>query len=408
MTYTRKMLDPLNATPQDIDIADISHALSLLCRANGHFPHFYSVGQHSVNCMLEAKARGYSERVQLGCLLHDASEAYLSDVTRPIKPHLIGYAAYEEKLQNQIFDKWIMPSLTKEERTQIFDIDDAVLYFEFLSLMGLRLSMPEPTLKSVPEVGLLEFNAVEQRFLHLFKKLTSASSSKESCVGVDWFKGKWMAVVLDNDRASYRLFDTVAKVCHAYQDIDCILIDAPIGLPESAEQAKLRPDKAARAYLNVSARKSSVFPVPFRQLVYQDDKQTIWNMSRQLGAKTTSFGIGIFPCVRQVDEFLQNNPEWKERLVESHPECAFQALNGGHGLLHSKHTEEGICERCAILSNYVLNVRELISSAAASQREDVLDALCLAVTAKQGFKSVQKEVHYDSKGLPMRIVVAQT
>ena len=116
MTYTKKMMDPLNADPQDIDIVDIAHALSLLCRANGHFPHFYSVAQHSINCMLEAKARGYSPRVQLGCLLHDGSEAYLSDVTRPIKPHLVGYAAYEDKLQNQIFDKWLPTALTEEER----------------------------------------------------------------------------------------------------------------------------------------------------------------------------------------------------------------------------------------------------------------------------------------------------
>ena len=174
MTYTKKMLDPLNADPKDIDIVDIAHALSLLCRANGHFPHFYSVAQHSINCMLEAKARGYSTRVQLGCLLHDGSEAYLSDVTRPVKPHLVGYAAMEDKLQNQIFDKWITPSLTEEERTQVFDIDDAVLYFEFLSLTGLRLSMPEPLLKSVPCVALLDFLQLEQQFLQIFDELTKA------------------------------------------------------------------------------------------------------------------------------------------------------------------------------------------------------------------------------------------
>ena len=174
MTYTKKMLDPLNADPKDIDIVDIAHALSLLCRANGHFPHFYSVAQHSINCMLEAKARGYSTRVQLGCLLHDGSEAYLSDVTRPVKPHLVGYAAMEDKLQKQIFDKWINPSLTQEERTQVFDIDDAVLYFEFLSLTGLRLSMPEPLLKSVPCVALLDFLQVEQQFLQIFDELTKA------------------------------------------------------------------------------------------------------------------------------------------------------------------------------------------------------------------------------------------
>ena len=405
MTYTKKMLDPLNADPKDIDIVDIAHALSLLCRANGHFPHFSSVAQHSINCMLEAKARGYSTRVQLGCLLHDGSEAYLSDVTRPVKPHLVGYAAMEDKLQNQIFDKWITPSLTEEERTQVFDIDDAVLYFEFLSLTGLRLSMPEPVLKSSPQVKLLEFCEVEQRFLRLFEKLIKPPTSGPY-VGVDWIKGKWMAVVLEQGKAFRRVFETIEDVCFAYSDAVHILIDAPIGLPENAAEAQLRPDQAARDYLRIPARKSSVFPVPFRQLVYQTNKQTIWNMSRELGAKTTSVGIGIFPCVRQVDEFLQNHPDWKERLVESHPECAFQALNEGIGLQHSKHTELGLMERRAILSRYVSNVDDLLLHASKTEREDVLDALCLAVTAQQGFASVQTQVYRDRTGLPMRIVVS--
>lgn len=126
-TYLKKHIDPTNASADDIDIVDIAHALSLLCRANGHFEHFYSVAQHSLNCANEAKARGCSRRVQLGCLLHDASEAYLSDVTRPIKAQLSKYLETEEKLQNTIFNKWITPSLTEDETKQVFEIDDAVL-----------------------------------------------------------------------------------------------------------------------------------------------------------------------------------------------------------------------------------------------------------------------------------------
>lgn len=53
------------------------------------------MGQHCINCAREAKARGYSERVQLACLLHDASEAYLSNVTRPVKRELPKYLEIE-------------------------------------------------------------------------------------------------------------------------------------------------------------------------------------------------------------------------------------------------------------------------------------------------------------------------
>lgn len=60
MTYTKKMFDPLHPNAELIDIEDIAHALSMLCRANGHFRSFYSVVQHSINCMKEAKTRGFS------------------------------------------------------------------------------------------------------------------------------------------------------------------------------------------------------------------------------------------------------------------------------------------------------------------------------------------------------------
>lgn len=68
-TVTGKHFYPLDPNRQDIDIEDIAHALSLICRANGHFRHFYSVAQHSIACDAEAVARGCSLEVILGCLL---------------------------------------------------------------------------------------------------------------------------------------------------------------------------------------------------------------------------------------------------------------------------------------------------------------------------------------------------
>lgn len=72
-TYSGRKFDPMQMTPGDVYIEDIAHALSLLCRGGGQLTYFYSVGQHSLNCATEAKARGWSERQQLACLLHDAS-----------------------------------------------------------------------------------------------------------------------------------------------------------------------------------------------------------------------------------------------------------------------------------------------------------------------------------------------
>ena len=169
-TYSKKPLDPVTAGSEDIKIVDIAHALSLMCRANGHFPYFYSVAQHCVNCVKEAEARGCSERVQFGCLLHDASEAYLSDVTRPIKQLLPYYLEVEERLQNVIFDKWITPKLTEEERRQIFEIDDALLYHEFLEIMGERVSEVKPPLCGSADFSRVEFSLMENQYINLFNR----------------------------------------------------------------------------------------------------------------------------------------------------------------------------------------------------------------------------------------------
>ncbi len=126
---------PLDPNPDDIDIKDIAHALSLICRANGHFRHFYSVAQHCIACAEEAIERGYSPEVILGCLLHDASEAYLCDVTRPVKKHIPQYLRAEEKLQEVIWKRFIGRELTDAEKKLIFEIDDDILSMEFHLLM---------------------------------------------------------------------------------------------------------------------------------------------------------------------------------------------------------------------------------------------------------------------------------
>ena len=171
LTHSKIMFDPLHPEAELIEITDIAHALSMLCRANGHFKSFYSVGQHCINCMLEAKARGYSERVQLGCLLHDASEAYLSDVTRPVKEELPAYKLIEEPLQETIWNKWLGEPLSEEERRQVFEIDDHILAHEFIALMDYKLVEETPRLQSQPEFAFQGFEPCAREFLTLFSEL---------------------------------------------------------------------------------------------------------------------------------------------------------------------------------------------------------------------------------------------
>ena len=171
-TYSGIMFDPLNPREALIRIGDIAHALSMLCRANGHFKSFYSVGQHCINCAREAAQRGYSRRVQLGCLLHDGSEAYLSDVTRPVKQVMPMYLEIEEPLQKVIWDKWLQPSLTEEEIRQIFEMDDLLLLHEFMELMDTPLAPTIPPLMTPAQFSFTDFGATEGEFLAMFRELT--------------------------------------------------------------------------------------------------------------------------------------------------------------------------------------------------------------------------------------------
>lgn len=167
-TYSKVHFTPLDPKLEDILIEDIAHALSLMTRANGHFSEFYSVAQHCIACCEEAIQRGYSNVVALACLLHDASEAYLADITRPIKKSLISYLEIEEKLQNAIYKKYIKRALTEEEQYLLSLVDDALLYNEFTHYMGEELNLKDTKLVSTPEFKFVDFKKVEDRYKELF------------------------------------------------------------------------------------------------------------------------------------------------------------------------------------------------------------------------------------------------
>lgn len=171
ITYSGINFYPLNPNKEDIKIEDISHALSLMARANGHFRHFYSVGQHSINCYKEAKNRNYSYRVQMGCLLHDASEAYLADITRPVKKSMDEYFVWEERLQKAVFEMAGLNELTDEEKFKVKSVDDSMLYYEFVDLMGTELFSEKPFISMEHNFEFEGFDKVEEEYKFLYNDL---------------------------------------------------------------------------------------------------------------------------------------------------------------------------------------------------------------------------------------------
>jgi hypothetical protein len=106
-TYTGRQFWPLDPSTADICIEDIAHALSLENRYGGHLPGPYSVAQH---CLLAARivreVLGGSLADERDTLMHDAAEAYLKDIPRPLKLALPGYKVIESRCEATIAEKF--------------------------------------------------------------------------------------------------------------------------------------------------------------------------------------------------------------------------------------------------------------------------------------------------------------
>ena len=127
-TFSGRKFEPLAPVVDSIDIVDIAHALSQLCRFNGHCRVFYSVAEHCVRA-----AQIVAPELRLWALLHDAAEAYLADLPRPLKHQLAEYQVHEDRLLQciaQRFDlPWPIPAA-------VFDADDQMLATEARDLMA--------------------------------------------------------------------------------------------------------------------------------------------------------------------------------------------------------------------------------------------------------------------------------
>lgn len=130
-TYSGKKFQLLSPQIEDISIIDIAHALSMQCRFTGHSKHFYSIAQHSV--LVSHQCNQYP----LFGLLHDASEAYLSDISSPLKNSgfFENYKYYEDNLQKLIYKKFIGKLENVAIHTEVKEADMELLSVESYKLM---------------------------------------------------------------------------------------------------------------------------------------------------------------------------------------------------------------------------------------------------------------------------------
>jgi hypothetical protein len=170
-TYTGQAFDPLHPDPKKINIEDIAHALSMNCRYAGHVQRFYSVAEHSLLI-----SHAVSPVNALYGLLHDAEEAYLPDMVRPVKYQLPNYRELANNLRWAICRRFGLPQIEPDE---VKELDLRIVVDEKAALMAPE---PEPwgMIAGLDPLGVtiqaLAPATAEQFFLARFRELTASGS----------------------------------------------------------------------------------------------------------------------------------------------------------------------------------------------------------------------------------------
>jgi hypothetical protein len=129
-TFTQRKFYPLDPRPDDVCIEDIAHALANICRYGGHVKHHYSVAQHSIYV---AAIVGKADPAHaLSALLHDAAEAYIGDMVRPLKKSMATFRDAEAGIMQAICKRFKLPLVESE---LLHDVDYRICFSEADALL---------------------------------------------------------------------------------------------------------------------------------------------------------------------------------------------------------------------------------------------------------------------------------
>ena len=134
-TYTGVKFDLMKPRTEDVNLADIAHALSMICRYTGHCKQFHSVAQHSV---LVARLLDREDTSIYG-LLHDAHEAYIGDISTPLKNCIesnFSLSKLKESIQTVIYEGLKVPPPGREVVDIVSKADSSIMEAESKLLLG--------------------------------------------------------------------------------------------------------------------------------------------------------------------------------------------------------------------------------------------------------------------------------
>lgn len=174
-TYTGGRVSVMNPQPDQINIYDIGVALSKQCRFNGHCSKFYSVAEHCVRGSWLAED-WYGKEVAKEFFLHDATEAYMGDMIRPVKRMIPQFEQMEQVFWKAISSKFGVPYIHSEE---VHYLDNVMVTWEKRDL--LPHAEEWPNLPDISNLGLARLdphtdtNQIEEIFLTQFTRLFGES-----------------------------------------------------------------------------------------------------------------------------------------------------------------------------------------------------------------------------------------
>lgn len=136
-TFTGLLVDPFDLQLDEIRLEDIAHSLSLQCRFGGHCTRFYSVAQHSVHVAERVYSQTMNPTLAFAALLHDASEAYIQDISRPMKQRFeLRFLRDAEAFLQRRIDAFFGISPGARAHPLIERADAEMLFCEAEQLMG--------------------------------------------------------------------------------------------------------------------------------------------------------------------------------------------------------------------------------------------------------------------------------
>jgi predicted RNase H-like nuclease len=240
-------------------------------------------------------------------------------------------------------------------------------------------------------------------------------------VGIDGCKAGWVASCFEGEGIRTTVFSTLDTFAAACSGNVTLAIDMPMGLPDTISGFGRSAEQAVRGFLG--KRRSSVFPIPARDAVYEVDPQPVGMEALKAGHQKANGrarllskppsglafqSFNIFPKIRELDRFLIDHPHWMSSVFEVHPEVAFWRMNNHVPAQYPKKSAEGFKERQALLLRHDIGVSAMRHSPPkGAARDDVMDSLACLVAAREisagHARSFPDKPERDRMGIPIAI-----